>query len=262
MLFGYAFDDEPVQVIDLTSGAELPRELQNALYDPRILKTAFNAQFERTCLGAFLDSVQPPDQWQCTSVTARLLGLSGSLESVGEVVGLPEEKQKLKTGKALIRYFSIPCKPTKVNGQRSRNLPAHDPDKWKLFVEYCGQDVEAEREIRRKLAKFQILESEQFLWELDQIINDRGVGVDIEFARNAIEMDEIIKTRLLTQAQELTGLDNPKSVYQLKSWIEDVSGMIGKDESLTICQVTTGSPFDPGRAPARPALRRSPRFGF
>ena len=141
LLFGYAFDDDPVQVIDLASGEELSIELQNALYDPEILKTAFNAAFERTCLGAFMGSEMPPDQWSCTAVWARELGLPSSLEAVGVVLGLPEDKQKLKTGKALIRYFSVPCKPTKVNGQRTRNLPEHDPERWALYKEYNAGDV-------------------------------------------------------------------------------------------------------------------------
>ena len=136
LLFGYAWDDGPVEVIDLARGESLPEELQNALYDPEILKTAFNASFERTCLSAFMGRVTPPEQWSCTAVMARELGLPGSLEAVGEVIGLPEDKQKSKTGRALIRYFSIPCKPTKTNGNRTRNLPEHDPDRWAIYVEY------------------------------------------------------------------------------------------------------------------------------
>lgn len=225
LLFGYAFDDDPVQVIDLAQGEKLPQELQNALYDPEILKTAFNASFERTCLSAFLGSVTPPEQWSCTAVWARELGLPATLESVGIVLGLPEDKQKLKTGKALIRYFSIPCKPTKTNGMRTRNLPQHDPERWQLYKEYNAGDVVAERAIRKKLAHYPILPSEQTLWEHDQRINDRGVGVDLVFAEQAIRMDEVIKARLLDSARELTGLDNPKSTAQLKGWIEDTAGI-------------------------------------
>lgn len=225
LLFGYAFDDDPVQVIDLAQGEKLPQELQNALYDPEILKTAFNASFERTCLSAFLGSVTPPEQWSCTAVWARELGLPATLESVGIVLGLPEDKQKLKIGKALIRYFSIPCKPTKTNGMRTRNLPQHDPERWQLYKEYNAGDVVAERAIRKKLANYPILPSEQTLWEHDQRINDRGVGVDLVFAEQAIRMDEVIKARLLDSARELTGLDNPKSTAQLKGWIEDTAGI-------------------------------------
>ena len=224
LLFGYAWDDGPVEVIDMAQGQKLPQELQDALYDPEILKTAFNASFERTCLSAFMGRVTPADQWSCTAVMARELGLPGSLEAVGEVIGLPEDKQKSKTGKALIRYFSIPCKATKVNGERTRNLPHHDPERWNLYVEYNRQDVVTERAIRKRLQKFPVIPSEHDLWIIDQHINDRGVGVDTVLAENAVAIDQIVKARLLDAAKELTGLDNPKSAAQLKSWIEEVSG--------------------------------------
>lgn len=225
LLFGYAWDEEPVEVIDLARGQELPQELINALYDPKILKTAFNASFERTCLSAFLGRVTPPEQWSCTAVMARELGLPGSLAEVGEVIGLPEDKQKSKTGKALIRYFSIPCKPTKSNGMRTRNLPEHDLEKWEEYVEYNRQDVVTERAIRKRLSRFSVDAKEQALWCHDQHINDRGVGVDLGLAKNAVEIDGIIKGRLLEQAKALTGLENPKSVAQLKDWIEETSGV-------------------------------------
>ena len=224
LLFGYAWDDGPVEVIDMAQGQKLPQELQDALYDPEILKTAFNASFERTCLSAFMGRVTPADQWSCTAVMARELGLPGSLEAVGEVIGLPEDKQKSKTGKALIRYFSIPCKATKVNGERTRNLPHHDPERWNLYVEYNRQDVVTERAIRKRLQKFPVIPSEHDLWIIDQHINDRGIGVDTVLAENAVAIDQIVKARLLDAAKELTGLDNPKSAAQLKSWIEEVSG--------------------------------------
>ena len=224
LLFGYAWDDGPVEVIDMAQGQKLPQELQDALYDPEILKTAFNASFERTCLSAFMGRVTPADQWSCTAVMARELGLPGSLEAVGDVIGLPEDKQKSKTGKALIRYFSIPCKATKVNGERTRNLPRHDPERWNLYVEYNRQDVVTERAIRKRLQKFPVIPSEHDLWIIDQHINDRGVGVDTVLAENAVAIDQIVKARLLDAAKELTGLDNPKSAAQLKSWIEEVSG--------------------------------------
>ncbi len=224
LLFGYAWDDGPVEVIDLASGQKLPQELQNALYDPLILKTAFNASFERVCISAFMGSVTPAEQWSCTAVMARELGLPGSLEAVGQVIGLPEDKQKSKTGKALIRYFSIPCKATKVNGGRTRNLPKHDPDRWKLYIEYNRQDVVTERAIRERLKRFPVLPSEQDLWVIDQHINDRGVGVDTVLAEHAVEIDQVVKERLLEKAKDLTGLENPKSASQLKDWIKSVSG--------------------------------------
>ncbi len=225
LLFGYAFDDEPVQVIDLTACGGLPEEILGALQNPEIIKSAHNANFERTCLRAYTSLEMPPEQWQCTAVLARELGLPSSLADVGAVIGLPEDKQKLKTGEALIKYFSIPCKPTKTNGNRTRNLPEHDPQKWAMYIEYNRRDVETEREIRRKLSRFGVIETEQALWAIDQHINDRGVGVDIVFAKHAIEMDKIIKSRLFEQARELTGLENPKSTSQLKSWIEETSGV-------------------------------------
>lgn len=223
LLFGYAFDDGPVDVIDLTR-EEMPEELKEAIFDPEILKTAFNAPFERTCIASYFGQPTPPEQWNCTAVMARELGLPNSLEQVGSVLGLPDDKQKSKTGRALIRYFSVPCKPTKTNGGRTRNMPKHDPEKWDLYVEYNRQDVETERAIRNRLRHFQVDPSEQALWIHDQHINDRGVGVDLELAAQAVEIDHVIKDRLLQEAKELTGLENPKSTAQLKAWIEDTAG--------------------------------------
>lgn len=225
LLFGYAFDDDSVTVIDLAQGEELPGHVLVALTDPEVLKTAFNASFERTCVGAYLGIRMDPAQWSCTAVMARELGLPASLEAVGEVIGLPEDQQKLKTGKALIRFFSIPCRPTKTNAMRTWNLPEHDPDRWELYKAYNANDVVAEREIRKRLLRFKIDKKEQTLWEADQDINDRGVGVDLVLAENAVKLDEMVKTKLLRDAQRLTGLDNPKSTAQLKSWIEETAGI-------------------------------------
>lgn len=225
LLFGYAFDDDPVQVIDLKSGETLPQDVAEALTDPEVLKTAFNANFERTCLHAHFGEPMPPEQWSCTAVMARELGLPGSLAQVGQVIGLAEDKQKLKTGSALIRFFSVPCKPTKANGERTRNLPEHDPDRWKIYIEYNAQDVVTEREIRRKLSKFPIIPFEKALWNYDQRINDRGVAVDTQLAANAVRFDGVIKDRLFAEATDLTRLDNPKSTAQLKSWIEETAGV-------------------------------------
>jgi DNA polymerase len=224
LLFGYAFDDGPVDVIDLTK-EKMPEDLIEAVFDPDILKTAFNAPFERTCIASYFGRPTPPEQWSCTAVMARELGLPNSLEQVGVVLGLPDDKQKSKTGRALIRYFSVPCKPTKANGGRTRNLPQHDQDRWNLYVEYNRQDVEAERAIRNKLSKFQVTQEEQALWVHDQHINDRGVGVDLELAEQAVEIDHVIKDRLLQDAKDLTGLENPKSTAQLKAWIEETAGI-------------------------------------
>jgi DNA polymerase len=226
LLFAYAFDDDPVTVIDIAQGQSISSNVLLALSDSGILKTAFNAAFEITCLNAYFQNVHYLDisQWRCTAVMASELGLPRHLDKVGEVIGLSADKQKLKSGKALIRYFSIPCKPTKANGGRTRNLPHHDIDKWKLFIEYNRQDVEAERAVRKRLLRFDIDSDEQSLWVIDQEINRRGVKADITLAENAVIIDDIVKERLTEQAKELTRLDNPKSAAQIKAWIEDTAG--------------------------------------
>ena len=225
LLFGYAFNDDPVEVIDLACGERIPKELVDALYSDSIVKSAFNAAFERVCLSRYLGRPLCTEQWNCTAVTARQLGLPNSLEAVGAVIGLPEDKQKLKTGRALIRYFSIPCVETKANGGRTRNLPHHDLTRWKLFKEYNGHDVEAERAIRKRLSHFPIAESEHRLWVFDQAINDRGVRVDLELAKNAVRIDALAKATLTQKAIALTGVENPKSPSQIKAWIEKRAGV-------------------------------------
>lgn len=226
LLFGYAMDDGPVEVVDLTlPGAEIPTDIMLALYDESVQKTAFNANFELTCLSKYIGEPMLPEQWSCTAVMAAELGLPRSLEQVGEALGLPEDKQKSKTGKALIRFFSMPCKPTKANCGRTRNLPAHDPDKWQMYIEYNRQDVVTEQAIRKILTRFYIDPKEHDLWVVDQAINNRGVLADIELARSAVAIDSIIKAALLTEAQELTSLANPKSTSQLKNWIEEEAGI-------------------------------------
>lgn len=219
LLFGYAFDDEPARVIDLASGEELPDDIQTALTDPTVIKTAFNANFERTCLAKHLNKPMPPEEWRCSAVHALTLGFPGSLEDVASCLNLSQ--QKMKEGKALIRYFSVPCKPTKANGGRTRNLPEHDLEKWELFKSYCRQDVEVERAIRRKLEKYQMTEKELKLWQLDQKINDYGVKVDTALVENAIKCDQQYQKKLLDEAIHLTGLENPNSPTQLKGWLEN-----------------------------------------
>ncbi len=225
LLFGYAFDDQPVNVIDLASGETLPDEVICALVSPDVIKTAFNANFERTCIAAYTGMDMPPEQWSCTAVRASELGLPASLENVGTVLGLKEDEQKLKTGKNLIKYFCRPCKPTQANNRRTRNLPQHDPARWDMFKEYNCRDVITERAIRKKLSRFDIPKSEERLWAVDQRINDRGVRADVGFARNAVMIDTIIKNRQLREAIELTGLENPKSPAQIKAWIQETAGI-------------------------------------
>lgn len=217
LLFGYAFDDEPVRVVDLASGEPLPQEVMSALTDKAVTKTAFNASFERVCLSRWLKIRLPTEQWYCTATQALLLGLPLSLEGVGAVLGL--DSQKLGEGKDLIRFFSIPCKPTKSNGGRSRNLPGDAPDKWERFRLYNIRDVEVEREIRRKLHAFPIPATEQAYYCMDQNINDRGVLVDPVLVEHAVECDLQYKQAATERAYALTGLENPNSVAQVKDWL-------------------------------------------
>lgn len=224
LLFAYAFDDEPVQIVDLTK-EYLPDEVIEALMDPNVLKTAFNANFERNAISNYFVMIDcPPRQWDCTMIKALRLGLPGSLEMVGKALKFAEDKQKMKEGKALIQYFCKPCKPTKANGGRTRNLPEHAPEKWELFKEYCKQDVEVERDIRKALSVYNTLDSEKELWDLDQEINDRGVRVDLTLIEQAIKCDEEFTEKSKKRAIALTGLDNPNSPTQIKSWVGDRLG--------------------------------------
>ena len=219
LLFAYAFDDEETHVVDLKCGERLPPRVLDALTDPAITKTAFNAAFERTCIGRYLGKRLDAAQWQCTAVQSAMLALPLSLEGVGEVLGI--ERKKLKEGGDLVRYFSLPCKPTKANGYRTRNLPGHAPEKWQRFRAYCVRDVDAEREIRSKLRNYPIPTKEQELYRLDQEINDRGIRVDPVLVARAIECDEQYREKTTKRAYELTGLANPNSPAQLKEWLEE-----------------------------------------
>lgn len=217
LLFAYSFDGEETQVIDLAQGEELPGEVVDAVFNDAVVKTAFNANFERICLSKHLGRYLSPESWHCSAVQVAMLALPRSLEEVGMVLGL--EQQKMKEGKDLIRYFCMPCKPTKANGGRTRNLPCHAPEKWEMFKTYCIRDVDVEKEIRRKLQHFPIPESEMELYRLDQVINDRGVLVDKELVRQAVSCDLMYKDVVTKRAYELTGLENPNSVAQIKSWL-------------------------------------------
>lgn len=217
LLFAYAYDEEEVQVVDLASGEEIPDPVLRDLEAEAVIKTAFNAQFERTCLSKYLQKSLSPVSWQCTAVQSASLGLPLSLEGVGEVLGL--EQQKLKEGKDLIRYFCVPCKESQAKGGRTRNLPIDAPGKWGIFKGYCKRDVEVERAIRNTLKGYPLSEKEQGFYSLDQEINDRGVLVDRELVRRAIDCDRRSKRDSLAEAQALTGLENPNSVAQLKEWL-------------------------------------------
>lgn len=219
LLLVYSEDYGPTKVVDLASGEAIPTDILRALTDPSILKTAYNSSFERAALSAGLGIECPPEQWECTMVLAAQAGLPMGLAAVSKAMKLPEDVAKMKEGKDLIKYFCLPCRPTKVNGGRTRNLPEHASEKWQVFKEYCKRDVEAENHIRKTLEHLRPNETEQRFWQLDQKINDAGVRVDMQLARNAIECSEAYKASLTERAIKLTGMDNPSSVSQIKAWL-------------------------------------------
>lgn len=223
LLFAYSVDSGPVQQIDLACGEKIPSEILSALEDETVTKWAFNANFERICLSRFLGyptgDYLEPDSWKCSMVWSAYMGLPLSLEGAGAVLGL--EKQKLTEGKDLIKYFCQPCAPTKSNGQRTRNLPEHAPDKWLTFKRYNIRDVETEMSIQARFLKYPVPDSVWEEYHLDQEINDRGVGLDMELVRQAIQMDGRSRSELTQAMKELTSLDNPNSVQQMKQWLAD-----------------------------------------
>lgn len=224
LLFAYSFDGAPTQVIDMAQGEEIPMEVIHALTDPQCLKHAYNAAFEWYCLSKYMGAQLPPSQWRDTMLHGLYAGYTAGLDATGRALGIPEDKQKLTTGKALIRYFCVPCKPTKANGGRTRNYPHHDPEKWELFKTYNGQDVVAEMEIERRLSVFPVPDFVQKQWETDLLINARGVAVDMDFCAGALELGEIIRAQLTDEAVQLSGLQNPNSVKQLARWLSAETG--------------------------------------
>lgn len=235
LLFGYSVDGSEVKVVDLAQGETIPDAVLSALTDETVTKWAFNAQFERVCLSRYLRdkgiNVNPgqtgkseglflnPSSWHCTMIWSATLGLPMSLENVGAVLGL--DKQKLTSGKNLIKYFCLPCNPTKVNGGRTRNKYFHDKEKWELFKSYNKRDVEVEMSIQEKLSRFPVPD---FLWQefyLDQTINDRGIEIDSLFVESAIKLDLEVKTHLMSELKHITGLENPNSVLQMRSWLKE-----------------------------------------
>ncbi|KJZ85714.1 DNA polymerase [Clostridium sp. IBUN125C] len=219
LLFGYSVDVGPVQVVDFACGEKIPKEIQQAILDNNVTKWAFNAQFERICLSKHFGIHLEPDSRRCTMVWSAYLGLPLSLEGAAIVTGA--DKKKLTEGKELIRYFSVPCKPTGANGGRTRNLPEHAPEKWNSFKEYNLRDVEVELSIQAKLQKFPMPEEEWKNYILDQQINDRGIQLDLELVRQAIQCDEQTREELTSRLKELTELENPNSVVQMKSWLSE-----------------------------------------
>ncbi len=241
LLFAYSADDGEVKIIDLANGETLPAEIVDALKSDSVIKTAYNAQFERVCLSKHLGETLNPESWYCTAVQAAELSLPASLADVGSVLGL--ERQKMTEGKELIKYFCVPCKPTKANGNRTRNLPCHDTDKWDKFKKYCVRDVEVERAIAQKLNNYPLSSSEHELYVIDQRINDRGVLVDLRLANEAIKMNAIQTAVATEQAYSITGLENPNSVAQLKDWLSD-NGVeidsLAKKEVKALAEKTDG----------------------
>lgn len=234
LLFAYSLDGAPTQVIDMAQGEKIPLEVIHALTDPQCLKHAYNAAFEWYCLSKYMGAQLPPSQWRDTMLHGLYAGYTAGLDATGRALGIPEDKQKLTTGKALIRYFCVPCKPTKANGGRTRNYPHHDLEKWALFKTYNGQDVVAEMEIERRLSVFPVPDFVQKQWETDLLINARGVAVDMDFCEGALELGETIRAQLTDEAVQLSGLQNPNSVKQLAHWLSAETG----DDITTLCKET------------------------
>jgi len=217
LLFAYSVDEGETRVVDLALGEKMPEEAMALLQDDTVVKAAFNAAFERTCINRYFGLSLPPEVWRCTAVQAAMLALPLSLEGVGEALSL--DKKKMSEGKELIRFFCMPCKPTKSNGNRMRNLPGDAPEKWEMFKSYCKRDVDVEKQIREKLKRYPIPDREQCLYCMDQRINDRGILVDTDMVKQAISCDLLYKDTATRRAYELSGLENPNSVSQLKGWL-------------------------------------------
>lgn len=220
LLFAYSVDGGPVEIVDLAQGEVLPGWLYRAIADPAYIKHAYNAAFEWYCLSKFYGRLLPVEQWRDTMLHGLYCGFTAGLDATGKALGLPAEKQKLATGKALIRYFCVPCSPTKANGGRTRNLPKHDPDKWNLFKEYCVGDVVTESEIERRLSRFPVPNDIEKQWQTDLLINARGVAVDMDMVQGALEIAANTHDQLMEEAVALTGLENPNSIAQLSKWLE------------------------------------------
>jgi len=238
LLFAYSLDGMPVERIDVASGQVIPLWLKSAIKNPLYIKHAYNAAFEWFALSKYL-GLLPPDQWRDTMLHALYCGYPASLDAAGKAMGLPEDKKKLATGKALIRYFCVPCKPSNTNGNRTRNLPQHDPAKWALFKEYNGQDVVTEMEIERRLSAFPVPAFVQKQWETDLLMNARGVAADMEMVSGALVIGATVKSQLMAEARQLSGLDNPNSIKQLARWLTDATDSDAEITSVTKETVAT-----------------------
>lgn len=240
LLLAYQYDNNPVETIDLAQGERMPDWLVRGLQDPTVVKHAYNAAFEWYCLNQ-AGYRTPIEQWRCTMAHGLYCGYTAGLGATGKAIGLPQDKQKLTVGKALIRYFCVPCKPTKANGGRKWNLPQHDPDKWELFKEYCRQDVVTEREILRRLNLFPMPEQEEKLWQMDVLMNAYGVRVDTSLVEGALYIDSISTQELTDEAVKLTGLSNPNSVQQLIKWLQDNGTETDNLRKATVSGLLTGT---------------------
>ena len=243
LLFAYQMDEGPVEIIDLAQGEEIPRQVVEALQDPGITKHAYNAAFEWYCLNT-AGYRTPLEQWRCTMAHSLYCGYPAGLDATGKAVGLPQDKQKLAAGKALIRYFCVPCKPTKNNGNRTWNLPKHAPEKWELFKGYCRQDVVAEHNILRRLEQFPMPEEEERLWQMDVRMNAFGVRVDEELTDGALYIDERSRQDLMGEAMGITGIDNPNSTVQLMEWLEKNGTGTDNLRKATVTDLLAGQPAD------------------
>lgn len=246
LLFAYSWDDGPVEIVDLKNRESLPMEVIHALYDPNVIKHAYNAAFEWYCINSVMRS--PIEQWRCTQIHGLYCGYPAGLGKIGEALGLPQDKKKMGVGGSLIRTFCVPIKkPSKKNGYRTRTLPQHEPEKWQLFKQYCIGDVVAEKEILRRLSVFPVPEQEWMLWQLDQRINVRGIACDLQLVEGALAVDEKSTSELMKEAVQLSGLDNPKSVQQLKKWLtKEIGEEVDNLRKATVTSLIEGA--DEGRA--------------
>ena len=243
LLFAYQMDDAPVEIIDLAQGEKIPEWIVEALQSAGVIKHAYNAAFEWYCLNT-AGYRTPLDQWSCTMAHGLYCGYPGGLDAIGKAIGLPQDRQKLATGKALIRYFCVPCRPTKSNGNRTWNLPKHAPEKWQLFKEYCKQDVTAENSILRRLEQYPVPAEEERLWQMDVKMNAFGVRVDEELTDGALYIDEVSREALMEEAMGITGIDNPNSTVQLMEWLERNGTETDNLRKATVSDLLAGQPAE------------------
>lgn len=243
LLFAYQMDDAPVEIIDLAQGEKIPEWIVEALQSADVIKHAYNAAFEWYCLNT-AGYRTPLDQWRCTMAHGLYCGYPGGLDAIGKAIGLPQDRQKLATGKALIRYFCVPCRPTKSNGNRTWNLPKHAPEKWQLFKEYCKQDVTAENSILRRLEQYPVPAEEERLWQMDVKMNVFGIRVDEELTDGALYIDEVSREALMEEAMGITGIDNPNSTVQLMEWLERNGTETDNLRKATVSDLLAGQPAE------------------